>query len=262
MSGGLQPTTRFSGRAADYVRARPTYPDSLVDLLEADLGLSPGNVMADIGSGTGLSAEPFLRRGYSVICVEPNPDMRAAAERQLGDYAGFRSIAGSAEATGLPPSSVDCVVVAQAFHWFDADAAKAEFARILRAGWVILMWNTRRTEGSTFLQGYERLIQEFGTDYPKIRQRTARLTTGSAATDRVLDRFFAGAYERRVLENWQDLDLDGLKSRVVSASYMPAVDSPAFAPMTAALARLYEANSADGRVRLEYDLEVYCGRVA
>jgi SAM-dependent methyltransferase len=257
----VQPTTRFSGRADDYVRARPTYPDSMVDLLESELRLSTRTVMADVGSGTGLSAEPFLRRGYTVMCVEPNREMRAAAERQLGDYAGFRSVAGSAEATGLATGSVDCVVVAQAFHWFDADAAKTEFARILRAGRVALLWNTRRTAGTAFLEAYEQLLREFGTDYAEIRQRTATLT-GDAAVHGALDRFFADGCERRVLENWQDLDLEGLKSRVRSASYMPAADSPAFVPMIAALTRLFGTHSRDGRVRIEYELEVYFGRVA
>jgi SAM-dependent methyltransferase len=261
MTSGLQPTTRFTGRADDYARARPTYPDTLVDLLEAEVDLSPGAVLADVGSGTGLSAEPFLRRGYIVFCVEPNPEMRGAAERQLAQYVGFRSVAGSAEATGLDTSSVDCVIVAQAFHWFEADATKAEFTRILRTGRVALLWNTRRTAGSPFLERYERLLQEFGTDYAAIRQRTDRLTTRSAETSHVLDRFFAGGYERRVLANSQDLDLDGLQSRVRSASYMPAPDHPAFAAMLAALTRLFEATAHANRVRLEYDLEVYCGRV-
>jgi SAM-dependent methyltransferase len=252
---------RFSGRADDYVRARPTYPDSLVHLLESEIGIVPRMVIADVGSGTGLSAEPFLRRGYSVVCVEPNAEMRAAAERQLGTHPGFRNVGGSAEANGLDTRSVDCVIVAQAFHWFDTPAAKAEFARILRGGRVALIWNTRRADGSAFLRGYEQLLREFGTDYAEIRERTARIATGDVATARALDDFFTAGCTRRVLENWQDLDLDGLRSRVRSASYMPAPDSPRFAATMDALARLFEATSVAGRVRLEYDLEVYFGRV-
>ncbi|MGH7506415.1 MAG: methyltransferase domain-containing protein [Longimicrobiales bacterium] len=97
----LHPTTRFSNRVADYVRARPQYPDSLVQLLEAGIGLTRATVIADVGSGTGLSAEPFLKHGNTVLCVEPNAGMRAAAEPLLERYPGFRSIAGSAERTGL-----------------------------------------------------------------------------------------------------------------------------------------------------------------
>jgi SAM-dependent methyltransferase len=257
MNGGLEPTTRFSGRTVDYVRARPTYPDSVVDLLESEFDLASGSEIADVGSGTGLSAEPFLRRGHTVWCVEPNAEMRAAAERQLGTYPGFRSVAGSAEATGLGAGSIDCVVVAQAFHWFDAAAARAEFARFLRGGRVALLWNTRRTEGAPFLEQYERLIREFGTDYDDIR----RLTESLRRSGGPLDRLFAGGYERRVLANWQDLDLDGLRSRIRSASYMPAADHPAYLPMMAALARLFESHARGGLVRLEYDLEVYYGRV-
>src|SRR5687768_12837440 len=116
----LNPTTRFSDRVADYVKARPRYPDSLVDLLHKAIGLTHDHVIADIGSGTGLSAEPFLRRGHTVICVEPNPEMRGAAEVFLRIHDGFRSVAGSAAETGLADHSVDCILVAQAFHWFDA----------------------------------------------------------------------------------------------------------------------------------------------
>ena len=68
---------RFSNRVADYIRYRPKYPAATLDLLRSKCGLHPGQVIADIGSGTGFLSELFLKNGNSVIGVEPNAEMRA-----------------------------------------------------------------------------------------------------------------------------------------------------------------------------------------
>ena len=128
------PTQRFSNRVDDYVRHRPHYPPGVLDLLREGIGLTPRTVIADVGSGTGISTELFLENDNTVFAVEPNPEMRAAAKRLLGGRANFHSVDGTAEATTLPGGSVDCVVAAQAFHWFDPEKTRAEFQRILRAG--------------------------------------------------------------------------------------------------------------------------------
>src|SRR5437660_10266541 len=128
---------RFSNRVADYVRYRPGYPQAVFDLLRAECGLRPGHVIADIGSGTGLLSELFLKNGNRVYGVEPNTEMRRAGEEYLASYDGFSSIAGSAESTTLSDSSVDFVTAGQAFHWFEPAAARPEFIRILKpAAWV------------------------------------------------------------------------------------------------------------------------------
>lgn len=253
-----QPTGRFTDRVADYVAARPTYPDALVHLVRHELGLDDEAVLVDIGAGTGLSAEPFLRHGHTAVCVEPNAAMRAAAEAMLGGYAGFRSVAGTAEATTLPDATADAILVAQAFHWFDPAAVKPELARVLKPGGrVCLAWNTRRTRGVAFLEGYERLLRTFGTDYDAVEARTARVTADDSP---VLAAFFDGGHTRHVLENAQELDLEGLKRRVRSASYTPPPGSPRHDDMMAALTELFETESRDGRVRITYELQVFCGR--
>src|SRR5687767_6522413 len=101
------PTRRFSDRVEHYVRSRPGYPSEVVDYLAANFGWSPAAVVADVGSGTGISAEMFLRRGNHVFGVEPNLEMRQAAERLLSGYPQFASIAGTSEATTLSAQSVD-----------------------------------------------------------------------------------------------------------------------------------------------------------
>ena len=132
-------TTRFSNRVDDYVRHRPGYPNELVQTLQFEAGLKPDAVVADIGSGTGISSDLFLRLGCTVHGVEPNSAMRAAAEARFAGQPRFHSRDATAEATSLPDASVDMVVAGQAFHWFDPEAAYLEFKRILRPGGNVVL---------------------------------------------------------------------------------------------------------------------------
>ncbi len=161
---------RFSDRVENYVRYRPSYPDEIVQILRDETALNPDSVIADVGSGTGISAELFLKNGNTVFGIEPNLQMRQAAEQLLKPYSDFRSVDGTSEATTLASASVDYAVAAQAFHWFDPSRTRQEFVRILRpSGWVVLIWNARRLESTPFLRAYEQLLQEYGTDYLQVR---------------------------------------------------------------------------------------------
>lgn len=246
------PTRRFSDRVADYVKYRPTYPPVVLRFLTERAGLTPRSVVADVGAGTGISARLFLENGNTVYAVEPNADMRRAADELLTTYLGYRGVDGTAEATTLPAASVDLVVAAQAFHWFDPDRAGAEFRRILRPGGrVALLWNTRKTCGSAFLKAYERLLNEYGTDYAAVRHD--RLDDGRLA------RFFAGGYERVAFPNEQRLDFGGLRGRLLSSSYAPAPGQPRHDEMLAALRDVFERFQTGGWVVIEYETEVYIG---
>src|SRR5467141_5189863 len=142
-----RPTERFSSRVENYVRYRPGYPSAAIDLLKTRCGLSPGAVVADIGSGTGILTELLLESGALVIGVEPNDGMRAAAEAHLRAQARFRSVNGTAEATTLAPASIDLLVAGQAFHWFEVEKARREALRVLRSGgFGELLWNERPSE--------------------------------------------------------------------------------------------------------------------
>src|SRR4051812_14029321 len=128
---------RFSNRVANYVRYRPTYPPQVLQLFKEKMGLSHESIVADIGSGPGISARQFLENGNTVYCVEPNDAMRSAAEDVLKSFDGFRSVKGDSENTTLPDASVDFVTAAQAFHWFKPEPTKQEFRRILKpSGYV------------------------------------------------------------------------------------------------------------------------------
>jgi SAM-dependent methyltransferase len=246
------PTARFGNRVADYVATRPGYPPAVLDLLRTEARLTLSSVIADIGSGTGLSAEMFLKLGHTVYGVEPNAEMRAAGERLLSNYPHFHSVAGSAEATTLPDASIDLIIAGQAFHWFDPPGARAEFRRILRpGGHVVLMWNTRRTDSSPFLRGYEAMLQRFGTDYREVVHTNI---------DRAkLAAFYGGPFKSFKLDNEQLFDREGLRGRTRSSSFTPPPGHPDFEPMMAELDRLFDVHDDGGRVRFEYDTEVYVG---
>lgn len=247
------PRSRFSNRVADYVKYRPGYPRGVVTVLERATGLGPDHIVADIGSGTGISAKLFVENGNRVIGVEPNEAMRLAAEEILGSSGRFESRDGSAEATRLPDASVDLVVAAQAFHWFDREAVGREWTRILRPdGWVALVWNERRTDSSPFLRAYEKLLIEYSTDYEKVRHENV--------TQEIIQEFLPRDYSRHALDNEQVFDFDGLKGRLLSSSYAPAAGHPRHEPMLEALHAIFLEHCPGGRAVIEYDTVVHCGR--
>ena len=252
------PTSRFSSRVADYVKYRPGYPAAVLRLLEEECGLTPTSVVADVGSGTGLLSELFLKNGNRVYGVEPNREMREAGERMLAPYANFVSVDGRAEATTLDEGSVDFVTAGQAFHWFEPAAARREFARILRGGgWVVLVWNDRRTAGTPFLEEYERLLLEYGTDYAAVSAKymeESALSTLFGAPE-------VNAPRTATFDNEQVFDFDGLRGRLTSSSYAPQPGHSRFDPMIRALEDLFRRHERDGRVVVTYDAKVFYGRV-
>lgn len=250
----MQNTERFSGRVGDYAQSRPGYPAETITLLEHETGLSTSAIIADIGSGTGISSEMFLQYGCRVFGVEPNDEMRRAGEVTLQDYQEFTTVRGSAEATGLDDHSVDYVVAARAGHWFDVEMCRKEFARILRGdGWIVLMWNLRRLDTTPFLRAFEALLQQFGTDYGYVKQHTAE-------ESRIRRLFANDEFIHRALSNAQHHDRDGFIGRIRSMSYTPAPDQPGFAVLMDAADRIYHEHQQDGIVTIEYDTEIYWGR--
>ncbi len=245
---------RFSDRVENYVRYRPDYPPGAIETLQREIALAPQWVIADIGAGTGLSTQLFLENGNEVYGVEPNLPMRMAAERYLAGYQGYHSVAGTAEATTLPPASVNCVVAAQAFHWFDAATARIEARRILRpGGWAVLLWNKRRVAGTPFLEAYEQLLAEFGADYQDVRHD--KIDPGR------LTAYFGGDFGHAAIPHRQRLDAAGLCGRLASSSYMPAESDPRYRELIEAAERVFAAHQSGDRVVLEYDTEIYWGRM-
>src|SRR2546428_11056184 len=148
-------THRFSSRVEDYARYRPGYPPEVIQLLKTECGLSAESVVADVASGTGIFTRMLLGNHCRVFGIEPNAEMRRAAEEFLAGYASFTTLNGTAESTILPDHSVDIITAAQAAHWFDPGKARQEFGRILKpGGWTVLMWNDRRINASRVSREY------------------------------------------------------------------------------------------------------------
>jgi SAM-dependent methyltransferase len=250
------PTRRFTTRVENYIRYRPGYPRVVVEMLAEECGLTPASVVADVGSGTGILSELFLRNGNRVYGVEPNREMREAGERQLSAYPNFVSVEARAEATTLPEASVDLVTAGQSFHWFERDAARREFKRILRpGGWVVLIWNDWGTERSPFLREYERMLIDFGTDYCEVSNRYE-------SEDNLIRPFFSpGEVHLKTFGNQQVFDFESLKGRLLSSSFVPEPDQPNFAPMIERLVSIFDRHARDGRVAFDYDMKVYYGRL-
>jgi SAM-dependent methyltransferase len=260
---------RFSSRVADYVRYRPGYPSALIDVLHKDCGLRREHIVADIGSGTGLLSKVFLENGNHVIGVEPNAEMRAAGDEFLAEYTNFSSVDGSSEVTTLASTSVDFITVAQAFHWFEPEATRREFARILMpGGWVVVMWNDRRIGETSFGRAYEDLLVRYGMDYKAVREaypEAAQMRDFLA--DPREEKAVAGLphskenFRRVELPNFQEFDFEGLAGRLRSSSYAPREDHAKYEPMMDALRKLFDANQKFGRVRMEYTTQIYFGRL-
>jgi SAM-dependent methyltransferase len=245
LTGERAPQRRFSDRVADYVRYRPSYPAAAIDWLVQFAGLKPGDPVADVGSGTGICARLLLERGLTVFAVEPNDDMRLAAEGDLAGRPGFHSIAGASEATQLADGGVRAIVAAQAFHWFDPQPTRREWVRILSPGGaVVLMWNHRAIDATPFMRGYDALLQRYCPEYPKAGAEHVRVD--------VIESFLAPApIEQVEFPNHQELDWDGLRGRLRSSSYVPR-SGPDSEALFAHMERLFGACQQGGRVRFEY----------
>lgn len=243
---------RFSNRVANYVKYRPGYPVEVIQFFKERLGLTSDSLIADIGSGTGLSAKIFLENGNAVYGVEPNAAMRDAAEEYLKEFTNFRSIDGTSEATSLPAASIDHVLAAQAFHWFEPKATRSEFKRILKPeGYVSLLWNERQTDSTPFLREYEQLLLKYGKDYNEVRHEQI--------TSEVLSVFFLVPFEQATFPNEQIFDFDGLKGRLLSSSYMPSEKDELYEPMIKELESLFAKHAESGRIKVSYDTNIfYC----
>lgn len=254
MSDRSAPERRFSNRVENYVRYRPGYPEDLVRGIFARAALPGSAVVADVGSGTGLSSIPFLQHGSLVYGVEPNDEMREAAEKLLAPFPNFHSIAGSAEHTTLAGASVDLVVCAQAFHWLDHEKARPEFRRISRGEqWAVIVFNIRSVDATPFLRDYEAMLLDCGVDYSAVRHENV--------TGEVLTRFFGGDYEELSFPNEQIFDFASVRGRLLSSSYAPAEDEPGFDAMMARLKSIYETHHEQGLVRFEYETKAWLGRL-
>jgi SAM-dependent methyltransferase len=245
------PTKRFSKTVENYLAYRPGYPPQIIDFLKEKFDFAAGHVVADVGSGTGKLTSLFLENGNPVFTIEPNPDMRLAAEQLFRDHSNFHSINGTAEETNLSDKFVDFIVAAQAFHWFHPQKAKAEFQRILTEnGKILLIWNNRIDEESAFMKAYDDFLKRWATDYEATNLRKV--------DHDILSDFFAPKnYFRKDFYHYQQFDLEGLIGRYLSCSYAFDAQHPEHEAAISVLKRIFERFQENGFVKMWYRAEVY-----
>ena len=231
------PYTAFADVAGAYERGRPGYPEDAVRWL---VGSEPCDVV-DVGAGTGKLTRSLVALGHRVTAVEPLDEMRAELAAVLPDV---RALEGRAEAMPLPDASADVVVSAQAFHWFDHDAALPEIARVLRPGGrVALVWNSRDDSDPWM----SRLSEIIGNE-----------TIEESDVVPVLDE--SGLFEPVEIASFafeQTRDRDGLLDLVLSRSYLAKLPPPEREPVLDAVATLYDESSTGDGVRLAYVTECF-----
>ncbi|HEY7258984.1 MAG TPA: class I SAM-dependent methyltransferase [Gaiellales bacterium] len=222
-------TAGFGNSADAYERGRPSYPDDAVAYLAAELGLGPATRILDLAAGTGKLTRLLVEGGAEVVAVEPVTAMRAALEQALP---GVVALEGTAESIPLPAGSVDAVTVAQAFHWFDADAAIVEIHRVLRPGGGLgLIWNVMGSD-TEWLAALRELVHGIRGSVPAYGVSPWQEAFRASSLFRPLT--------QRTFDLVHELDEDGLIDRIVSTSYvaaLPDADRARLADQVRALVR-------------------------
>lgn len=249
----MKTTEKFSGRANYYTAGRPAYSEKLIEYLYS-IGFSEKSVIADIGSGTGIFARQLLAKGSSVICVEPNEDMRSAAERELSSFEKFTSVNGTASDTTLESSSIDFITCAQAFHWFDILEFQTECNRILKPnGVVVLIWNTRDMEADV-----NKECAEISKKYCPAFQG---FNGGMNNNPERIGQFFNKDYETVVFENDLIYDEEKFINRMLSSSYALKPDDSDYQKYIEELMNVFNKYSTDGILLLPNNTIAYLGNI-
>jgi len=245
-------TRYFGDRADDYARFRPSYPPAAMAATVEGLGDDVRAV--DVGCGTGIATRLLGAAGAQVTGIEPNEAMRAQAIALGGER--VRYLEGTAEATGLEAGSTDLVLCAQAFHWFDGEAALAEFHRILRPGGrLALMWNVRQDQIG-FAAAYAEVVRRA----KEVVTARGRLVRNARSGDPAASGHFTGL-RKLSFPNDHVLDWSTLVGRLESSSYFPR-DEPHRGELLELLRQGFDAHEQDGRIVMAQVTELtLCDRI-
>ena len=206
-------TQRFNKKVTNYIKYRPNYSPEMITTLINQIGLNSKSVVADIGAGTGIFTRQLADYVGSVYAVEPNIPMFEALEVLSKSNLNIVFINAPAESTTLPDNSVDCICVAQAFHWFDKDKTKREFKRILRkSGKVILIWNWPVI--NNIVIEYDKLLTKYCPEFKGYND-------DSKSFDKDYSGFFSNGYSHYEFENYQKLVKESFIGECLSSSYAP-----------------------------------------
>jgi SAM-dependent methyltransferase len=203
----------FARAGPEYERGRPGYPQRAIETIVAELGIGPHSTIVDLAAGTGKLTRSLTATGASVVAVEPVPEMR---EQLLAAVPGVEALSGTAEAIPLEDGSADAVLVAQAFHWFDATAAATEIHRVLKPGGGLgVLWNAW-DESVTWVARMQEVVHSYAGETP--RHATSKWRQEVDATG------LFGELGERTIPHVVTGGLEELLARVSSVSYISALE--------------------------------------
>ena len=239
----------FAAGADAYERGRPEHSGESVELLARELGFGPGSRVVDLGAGTGKLTRQLIETGAEVVAIEPIPEMRAKLEAALPQV---EAVGGTAEDLPLANHSVDAVLVAQAFHWFDALRAAAEIRRVLRPGGGLgLIWQARDAS-VPWVARLNEIIDAADDGHPRYR-------TGAWRSAFELTALFEPLQDA-TLHSVQRATPEALVDRVASISYIAAMTPADREPVLADVRRLLATDPATAgldAIELPHVVHVY-----
>ena len=222
-------TELFTGKAQSYAKARPGYPQEAVDYISTLF--SADAVIADIGAGTGKFTELLAMLGYKIFAVEPNSDMREQLAVSLAAFPNTTIVPSPAEATTLPNHSIDAITCAQALHWFESDAFRAECKRIGKPDTLVIAVYNNTPGGSSITH--------------------SKLSTDVFFTNPTVREFPNPIFYTR--ESWI--------AYMTSHSHDPLPTSPEYAAHIDEINAIFDRENVDGLLRRDVVTKVYSEKV-
>jgi SAM-dependent methyltransferase len=250
----IEPTARvgFQRAAKQYERARPAVPPVALDALVRTLRLSGRSTVLELGAGTGKLSRLLAPRTGGYVALEPVAAMRAQFRQAVPDVA---VVAGIAERLPVHGSTVDSVVAAQAFHWFDVPRAMDEIHRVLRPdGTVGLVWNVR-DESVDWVRQATKILDRYDDRGPRYRSGAWREAWNQTPGFTPL--------EKQSFSFVQRLDRSTALDRFTSVSFIASLEEARFAEAQAAFQHLLDTHpETAGRAEIElpYQCDVYNSR--
>ncbi len=160
----------FDGASELYQRARPDYPTALVETVIEITGVRAGDELLEIGCATGKATLPFARRGFRITCIEPGPNLAAAARGNLAPYEGVRIVEAGFEEWPLPDGMrFDLVFAATAWHWVAPQLRYQRAWQALRPGGHLAFWDALHVlpdDGDPFFIDIQDVYDEIGEGLP------------------------------------------------------------------------------------------------